>query len=213
MRRVTVPLAAAGALLVLGACTPIVTHPPRVEPGLAFGGVAGVNVVGLASGSGASATHLAPIHPYLRYGWRPASDRWGALVEVGLAPTGLRTDLFTQLATSQEAADFGVGVIVGATEKMPYFQWGRSSPEGWGWYFTQGLAFLAETGFLNPDDRPRSVLWMPGYTRSRAGRRADVRWNFTAGIGGQEMTVCEPCRREVSKVFIGIVAVVVELHR
>lgn len=206
-------VAATAALLVACGCTPIVTHPPRVEPGLAIGAVAGVNVVGLASGAGASSAHLAPVHPYVRYGWRSDPERWGALVEVGLPPTGPRADLYAQVPTGAGAIDAGVGMVAGATETMPYVQWGRTDAQGRGWYLTQGLAFMAETGLLSPDDRPRGILWMPGYTRVRAGRKADVRWNFTAGLGAQETTVCEPCRTRMEKVLVGMFAIVLELHR
>ena len=128
---------AAAALLGLVACAPVVTHGPRVAPGLSVGLTSGVAPATVCD----SCAGMFPAMGVV--------GRWGFIardpgvpsvqVGVGLKLGDVEGDVYVQ-APSDGAAAYGAGVMATGYFVMPYVQWGLDRPDGTGFYTTQGFA-------------------------------------------------------------------------
>jgi hypothetical protein len=165
---------AAAALLGLVACAPVVTHGPRVAPGLSVGltsGVAPATVCDSCAGM------LPAMGVVGRWGFT-AGDPGRPSVQVGL---GLKLgdvegDLYVQ-APSDGAAAYGAGVMATGYFVMPYVQWGLDRPSGTGFYTTQGFAVGTHSvGGLQHErmayDEILPRFWSPAFAVRLGGRRA-----------------------------------------
>ena len=135
-------ITAAIVLLVLPACAPMVTHAPRVDPGLT-----GVLTLGVPRDLCDSSCTMDLIPQYgfgMRYGRAPSGNRpgysLGATLSLGLISS--EADIYLQAPLPSERWAAGAGVLAAQTHLMPYVQVGRSRADGSGWYTTQGLAVL-----------------------------------------------------------------------
>lgn len=138
----------AAALLsaALAACAPVVTHGPRVEPGLFVGGTAGLLLT--------RDTALAPDVvtpqwvPYARYGLagKPGGVAGSIALALGSAPESpVEADAYVQLPSPDAAWAFGAGVVASPALIMPYAQIGKSFGRGYEAYTTQ--AFMRRHDF------------------------------------------------------------------
>lgn len=171
------------ALLAAGACAPVVTHGPRVEPGLHAG-----LTVGLPLDSD-TATALAVLIPrwsaYGRFGVTGKPGGVAASLGLAYAPAengSLEGDLYLQGPARVPRLAYGAGLMGSAVYAMPYVQLGWVREDGSGLYSTQGVVqrgygrkylFLNDPGMGRTEVRPR--YWAPavGYRWSgRAGKRS-----------------------------------------
>lgn len=156
------------ALLLLcapAACTPIVTHGPRAEPGLQLTATGGLGYplcdiecetyLGNQNGIG------------LRYG-RPAENgRAGYSVggTLSLSVVSSDVDLYVQAPTAPAWAAGG-GVLLSVMHVMPYVQLGRMRADGAGFYTTQGVVWMpGRSDGYGMDYSPRAevkpIYWAP----------------------------------------------------
>ncbi|HEX8395565.1 MAG TPA: hypothetical protein VF665_24650 [Longimicrobium sp.] len=199
-RRSPFSAAAACALLCAApACSPVVTHGPRVDPGLTAYATGGGTLA--LCDSTVCATELIPqLGAGLRYG-RPADERrmgWSLGVTASLSVVSSDMDLYAQLPRRPGGVDAGAGVLLGGAYTMPYLQAGRIDEGGSGLYTTQGLAimsprpgsaqFMGGNGNDPVDARP--VYWAP--TVAYRGRLRDGAMSlYLSGAFGQT-TYTEP---------------------
>jgi len=220
---------AVAAFPALFACAPVVTHGPRVEPGLSLTLTGGIPrtlcstdcIAGVIPTFGAGA----------RYGWaaeapgRP-SFQLGALVPIW-DPVALELDPFVQ-APTRDAWAFGVGALASARHLLPYVEVGKLPPGGEGWYLSLGHAWLfadptrlvgiepgeGELGMAQP---PR--FWAPGvgvrlvreegssmtlYANASLGSYVDREAQYAPGGPPQPMPV--DVRKPVRVLMVGATA-------
>lgn len=148
-------LAGAALLLLLGpACAPVLSHGPRVEPGLFAGGTAGL----LPTQDSATAPEiLTPAWTsYLRYGFTGKTG--GAAGSLALSVgNGIEGDVYLQLPPRGEWA-YGAGTMASRGYVMPYVQFGRSFLHGHEVYTTQAYVRREDfNGRLGLDAGPSEV--------------------------------------------------------
>jgi hypothetical protein len=203
-------------LTCAAACAPVVTHGPRVEPGITFYGTFG----GTRSLCGREAcdTELVPQHGGgARYG-RAATDSTPGFSVGFTYSTGFvssEVDLYVQAPASPLGLDAGAGVLAAGSHVMPYVQLGRMRPDGSGWYTTQGFAFLAErdVGWAldEPVEQVTPRYWAPAVayrTRGRYGVHVYASGAFgSARVRTYEFDAPDPHteRQPVRAVLMGIV--------
>lgn len=165
---------AAAALLALSACAPVVTHGPRVAPGLSAGltsGVAPATVCDSCAGM------FSPPGAVARWGFVPSDPRRPSVqVGLGLKFGDAEADVYVQ-APSDGAAAYGAGVMATGYFVMPYVQWGLDRPDGTGFYTTQGFAVGTHSiDGLEHDELSRNRIfprfWSPALAVRLGGRRA-----------------------------------------
>jgi hypothetical protein len=118
----------------------MVTHPPRVEPGLHAGFTTGL---GVPNDSVLMLATTPQLGPYLRYGSR-RDDGWAGAATVAVnaaAEGGLHADLYAEAPARPGRRAHGGGVVVAGNYLMPYLQLGAQDERGSGWYVTQGFAW------------------------------------------------------------------------
>jgi len=171
--------AAAGSLLaLLGACAPVVTHGPRVEPGPHAGIAAGLLLAPESAGVPDAVT--PELAPYVRYGWAARPGGFGASLALSLDPNaesrGVGVDAYLQGPSGGSALAYGAGVTRSAGVVMPYLQAGRDLGRGYELYTTQGYVHRTRftekhVGILEErtaQARPR--YWAPSLAvRTRSG--------------------------------------------
>jgi hypothetical protein len=204
-----VPLACAAA------CAPVVTHSPRVEPGITVFGTMGGSR-SFCSLDECETILIPQLGGGARYG-RAATDSTpgfsvGFTSSIGFVSS--EVDLYVQ-APASLGLDAGAGVLAGGSHAMPYVQLGRMLPDGSGWYTTQGFAFLAERdvalGIDDPQVRVTPRYWAPAIAyRTRGQYGVHV---YASGAFGSARVVKEsydgsdpPTEREpVRAVLVGVV--------
>jgi hypothetical protein len=183
MRRMAPALVSAA----LAACAPVLTHGPRVEPGLFVGGTAGL----LLTRDTALSPHvLGPQWvPYARYGLagKPGGAAGSLALALGSGPESpVEVDAYVQLPSGGSQWAYGAGVVASPALTMPYAQVGKSLSRAYEVYTTQ--AFVHRRDFNErqvvllesapTEVRPR--YWAP----TLAIRRRSGRWGGSLQVTG-----------------------------
>jgi hypothetical protein len=180
---------AALPLALLNACAPVLTHGPRVEPGLYLGYTAGLTVAGdsLETPDVVTPEWL----PYARYGFR---GRPGGLAgSLALSPvpdveTTVQGDAYLQLPSRDPRWAYGAGVMGSRRFVMPYLQLGRRFSRGNEVYTTQ--AWVRRKDFMDTDifdesdtgeARPR--YWAPTLALRRRDGATGLSLQVTGAFG------------------------------
>lgn len=190
-------------LSLLGACAPVVSHSPRVEPGPSFG----VVLAARPCDSACSGREPVPAtSAVFRQGWT-REDGSGPAASFGLSIPGailfplVELDFYVQAPAAPSAPVFGGGVLLAIDHQMPYVQAGRVPPGGSGWYTTQGLATVTRS-----EGRGKAArYWSPAVAyRARAG---ELWWHLFVGggIGTQYPVADADPRRPLRFVMAGAV--------
>lgn len=192
VRRVPWPaLAAFGVALAGTGCAPIVTHGPRVEPGLTVYATGGAPQ--RLCDSTVCTTELIPqLGAGLRYG-RPATETaagWSVGLTASSSVISSDVDVYGQLPRGTGGVEAGGGILLGGAYTMPYVQAGRLGPDGSGFYTTQGLAWMyprpPEIRFdtYSGVETVEPLYWAPtvAYRHARRGRVIHV---YLAGAFGR----------------------------
>ncbi|MBB4638857.1 hypothetical protein [Longimicrobium terrae] len=157
-------------VLLVPACIPVVTHAPRVHPGLAVGTVAAIATDPVLTGevrTGQSTVTpvIAPSSVFARVGWTPDNSGVPLPVSLGVSvPIALpfsvmhpEADAYVQLSpASHPTLAAGAGVLLSRSYTTPYAQIGRDLDDDVSLYTTQSVAF-----FHGGDRAPDATLWMP----------------------------------------------------
>lgn len=152
---------------VSAGCLPMVTHGPQVENAVSGGLTAGLHAgPKYDMGDWVDWPAVVPsIGLNLNRGWRAEQPDEGAFqisvhvpaLAVAAFPAGLlvtQADGYYQFpAKWTKDLDAGAGINLSWFHAMPYAQLGKISPEGNGWYTTQGFGAFAE------DDSNGYELW------------------------------------------------------
>jgi hypothetical protein len=164
----------------------MVTHPPRVDPGVYVG-----TTVGLVL-PGDSLVRLAmtpQLGPYARFADRSASG-WGGAGTVALVPaarTGVQVDLYLEAPARHRGWAHGAGVIAAGNYLVPYVQAGQQDSAGSGWYVTQGYAWRgyqdASVLIDAPGDQVRPRYWSSTLTGRRVRRGEAAELYLSASLG------------------------------
>lgn len=174
-------------LAAAGGCLPVVTHGPRVEPGLEAG-----LVLGWGWGSGLETPAVPntgytfavgpPWGAYARYGFTPEqfdiarAFHVGAFVPVMAAVPHTELDLYVEATARGSPHAAGAGVLASLDHVTPYVQYGRDVL-GLGVHTTQSVArFVGGTG-------PDATIWMPGV----AARRGGIQFFVQGGLGRERL--------------------------
>jgi hypothetical protein len=178
-----------GALLcaALAACAPVVTHGPRVEPGLFVGATGGLL---LTRDTALSPDVVTPQWvPFVRYGraGMPGGVAGSIALAWGSAPESpVEADAYVQLPSGGSEWAYGAGVVASPALLMPYGQIGKPVGRGYEVYTTQ--AFVRRNDFNDKrvvlveaaatEVRPR--YWAP----SLALRRRSAGMGFSLQVTG-----------------------------
>lgn len=174
------------ALALVSACAPIVTHGPRVDPGLTA--VATVGVPGQLCDSSCALELIPQYGLGLRYGREPLGRSPGYSVAgtLSAALASSELDVYVQAPLNTERWAAGAGVLAAMTHAMPYVQLGEFRRSGW--YTTQGLAMLvtrpedmAFFGGGGEDVRP--VYWAPTLAYRAYNRRGALHVYVSGAFG------------------------------
>ncbi|HEU0299213.1 MAG TPA: hypothetical protein VFR37_07155 [Longimicrobium sp.] len=186
-------------LLAPAACAPIVTHGPRVEPGLHFTGTLGV--ARNACDTACSLDILPQIGMGARYG-RAADDGRPGYSVAGTLALGLvssELDAYVQAPTSPSWAAGG-GLLLSPAHVMPYLQAGRVEEDGSGLYTTQGFAVLASRERVFDIDEDLEVApryWAPTLAYRAAYRGGAIHVYLSGAVGWMDVRAVEgQSRRE-----------------
>lgn len=160
-----IPKVAFAALCVLGACSPVVTHSPRVRPGPEVTLTAGT-IRELCDTPCDHGGVLPRFGAGARVGWL-SRDSAGIGVLAGVAFPAFdlsspEIEVYLQPPAGPRAPVGGIGALVSTHYAMPYAQIGYDPPTGPGAYAT-----LAHTWFFS---HPQWVSDTPGDTTYRAPR-------------------------------------------
>jgi hypothetical protein len=187
------------ALTLLGGCMPLVTHGPRVEPGLWTGSTGGFRLGSMLEGEvealGGSYAVRPPNGFFARYGMEGGDGAPGMLVGVHLPfliPLSVvhpELDAYVQLTPTEERGYAGgAGMLVSPSHLMPYVQAGTSFSERTSWYTTHGVAVHGWAG-----NGPRALLWTPALTwrkarlvQSALERRRSATHYYVQAVVGRE---------------------------
>jgi hypothetical protein len=203
-------------LLACAACAPVVTHSPRVEPGITLYGTMG-STRSLCSQETCDTDLVPQMGGGARYG-RVATDStpgFSAGFTYSAGVESSEVDLYVQAPASRLALDAGAGVLAAGTHVMPYVQLGRMQPDGSGWYTTQGFAFLGErvAGLIldEPYEEVTPRYWAPTIAYRTRGRYG-VHVYASGAFGSARVTLHEPDepdprteRQPVRAVMMGVV--------
>lgn len=197
------------------ACAPVVTHSPRVEPGITLYGTMG-GTRSLCSQETCETDLVPQMGGGARYG-RAATDStpgFSAGFTYSMGFISSEVDLYVQ-APSSLGLDAGAGVLASGSHAMPYVQLGRMQADGSGWYTTQGFAVLAQrqVGWTLDDPllqvTPR--YWAPAIAYRTRGRYG-VHVYASGAFGSARVTTHDPDeagptteRQPVRSVMMGVV--------
>jgi hypothetical protein len=124
----------------LAACAPVLTHGPRVEPGLFLGGTGGLL---LTRDTALAPDVVAPQWaPYARYGLagKPGGVAGSLGLALGSSPESpVEADAYIQLPSGDTDWAYGTGVVASPALAMPYVQVGKSFARGYEVYATQAF--------------------------------------------------------------------------
>ncbi|HEX8317141.1 hypothetical protein [Longimicrobium sp.] len=198
------------------ACAPVVTHSPRVEPGVTLYGTMGGSR-SLCSQEACDTDLVPQMGGGARYG-RVATDSTpgfsvGFTYSAGFISS--EVDLYVQAPASQLDLDAGAGVLAAGSHVMPYVQLGRMRPDGSGWYTTQGFAWMAERAIGWTLDDPLVQVtpryWAPAIAYRTRGRYG-VHVYASGALGSARVTTHDPDesaprteRQPVRAVLMGVV--------
>jgi hypothetical protein len=214
--------ACSGLLLASAvACAPIVTHGPRVEPGVTGYLTAG-GEKSLCSPE-ACETNLVPqLGAGLRYGWAATDSTIGfsAGFTYSTAYVSSELDLYVQAPGSPSGLAAGAGVLAAGSHAMPYVQLGRMRPDGSGWYTTQGYAVLGRRQihevFDDGDQTVEPRYWAPTVAYRTPGPYG-VHFYVTGAFGTAEARIYDSggtgMRTERQPVRAVMTGVVVDVRR
>ncbi|HEX8392064.1 MAG TPA: hypothetical protein VF665_06890 [Longimicrobium sp.] len=177
---------------LLPACIPVVTHTPRVDPGLTVGVVAGYATDPVLDGeihTGQSTVTpvVGPNSVYARLGWTTQNSSAPFPFSLGVShPITLpffafhpEVDAYAQLSpVASRWFAAGAGVLVSPSYTTPYAQFGRDLDEGVSVYTTQSVAF-----FRGGDRAPDATIWMP----AAAAKFSDYSVFLQAGVGRERL--------------------------
>jgi hypothetical protein len=200
------------ATTVLGGCMPLVTHGPRVEPGLWTGSTSSFRLGSLLDEEvevlGRSFAVRPPNGFFARYGMERREQ--GAPILVGihlpfLIPFSVihpELDAYVQLSPVDETAyAAGAGMLASPSHLMPYAQAGGTLSERTSWYTTQGVALHGYAG-----SGPRAIIWAPAFSWRKARleqsalmRRRSATHYFVQGGFGREWVDVDGGPREVRR--------------
>jgi hypothetical protein len=207
---------AVALLACAAACAPVVTHGPRVEPGVTLYGTMG-GTRSLCSQETCDTDLVPQMGGGARYG-RAATDSTPGFSVGFTYSTGFissEVDLYVQAPASRVGLDAGAGVLAAGSHAMPYVQLGRMRPDGSGWYTTQGFAFLAQRQIGWTLDDPLVQVtpryWAPAIAYRMAGRYG-VHVYASGAFGSARVTTQDPGeadprteRQPVRSVLMGVV--------
>ena len=186
MRRMAPALLSAA----LAACAPVLTHGPRVEPGLFVGGTAGL----LLTRDTALSPHVLTPQwvPYVRYGraGKPGGVAGSLALAWGSSPQSpVEADAYVQLPSGDSKWAYGAGVVASPALLMPYGQIGKSVGGGYEVYTTQ--AFVRRNDFNDrqvvlveaaaTEVRPR--YWAPSLALRRRSEGLGFSLQVTGAFG------------------------------
>jgi len=179
---------AAFVLLVLalaGACAPVVTHAPRVEPGSVVGATVSIRPRACTAvcPDGDPDEPAPALGGFFRHGWVPAdSTRPSFLVGVFVPVVYFfplaELDLYAQAPARAKAPVYGGGLLLSATHLMPYAQLGRTPPGGAGFYTTQGVAWHFGEG-----EADHALYWAPSLAYRFTSLERNVHVYVSGGVG------------------------------
>ena len=183
----TLRAALALVLSFAGACAPVVTHAPRVEPGSAVGLTLSVRP-GACTGvcpDGDPDEPAPAIGGFFRHGWVPADSTRpsflvGVFVPFGFALSLAELDVYAQAPARAKAPVFGGGLLLSAQHLMPYVQLGRTPPGGAGLYTTQGAAWHFGGG-----ESDRALYWVPSLAYRFTSLERNVHFFVSGGVGSR----------------------------
>ncbi len=175
------------ALLLLAlapACAPVLTHGPRVEPGLFAGSALGLLI---GQDTATAPDVITPAWtPYARYGFtgKPGGVAGSLALSVG---NGVEVDAYLQLPARREWA-YGGGVMTSADYVMPYVQAGQTFGRGYEVYTTQ--AYVRRSDFTDSsvglDGGPSEVrprYWAPSLALRRRQGSFAASLELTGAVG------------------------------
>jgi len=134
----------------VSACAPLLTHGPRVVPGVHIGIHSGLTLMSTDSLPSKRIPGLnAGVH--LAYGWRVRQDSaWGMRVAAQLGLYGRALDLYAEFPVAPFGSSHtGAGVFVQHFSRygaMPYVMTGWTRADGTVLYAGQGLGFIPTAG-------------------------------------------------------------------
>ncbi len=197
-------------LLAPAACAPIVTHGPRVEPGVYLTGTGGV--ARHLCDSTCSLDILPQLGIGARYGRPAEGGRVGYSIGGTLASSLVSSDLdaYLQLPTSPSWAA-GAGVLLSPMHVMPYVQVGQTEADGSGWYTTQGFALMAlrlRTWHIDETVEVAPRYWSPTVAYRAALRHSAFHVYLSGALGWTDVEDSEgggSRRRPVRMLMAGVV--------
>lgn len=174
------------AALALSGCAPMVTHPPRTDPGVHLGWTGGLD---LPSDSAVRLAMTPMAATYLRVADRLGGG-WGISGTLAAslgARGGVHGDLYAEVPSRSPGWAHGAGVVAAGNYLMPYLQVGRQDSTGSGWYTTHGYAWRgfqeASADLFGASDDVRPRYWTSTLTARRQGRRGAREAYLSAAVG------------------------------
>lgn len=195
-------------LFAPAACAPMVSHGPRVEPGLHLTGTFGV--ARDLCDTACSLEILPQIGMGARYGRAAEGGRAGysvgGTIAVGLVSSEL--DGYVQLPTSPSWAA-GAGVLLSPSYVMPYVQAGHVGEDGSGFYTTQGFAVLAprpREWTLDEEVEVSPRYWAPTLAYRAAQHDGAIHVYLSGALGWMDIPVSggDPRREPVRLLMSGL---------
>ena len=173
-------------MVLLGACAPVVTHGPRVQPGLEVT-VTGGTLRALCDSPCGEGDLVPRLGFGGRYGWA-ASDSGGVGVMAGIAFPAVdlaspELDVYVQAPAGPRSPVFGLGGLVSPRYVMPYAQLGWDLPASLAVYGTVGYSWFFESPAWAWLDPPDSAYRAPRYFAPSLSVRLPTR------RGGDAMTL------------------------
>lgn len=175
------------------ACLPVVTHPPRVQPGIAVGVVAGYSTVPvlegeISTGESTVTPVTGPSNVFARAGWTPETSGVPVPLSLGVSlPITLpfatffpELDAYAQLSpSSSRTLAAGGGILLSPAYTTPYAQFGWDLDNEVTVYTTQSVAF-----FRGGDRAPDATIWMPTATV----KMSEYSFFLQAGVGTERLS-------------------------
>jgi hypothetical protein len=154
--------------LLTAACSPVVTHGPRVDPGVRVTGTLGT--IRPLCDSGCADEVLPAWSVGARYGF-PSSDPSRPAAQVGISvpafdPGSPEADLYVQGPGRTGPTAYGIGVLSSPRHLMPYAQIGHMPARGMGWYVTPAYTWSftdEDLNVLDGDNGSSDYIRRPHY--------------------------------------------------
>jgi hypothetical protein len=191
-------------LLAPAACAPIVTHGPRVEPGLHATGTFGV--ARSACDTACDIEVLPQIGIGARYGRAAEGGRVGYSIggTIALRIESSDLDAYLQLPTAPNWAAGG-GVLLSPMHLMPYVQAGAVDADGSGFYTTQGFTVMAprpKDWWIEEEVDVAPRYWAPTLAYRAAHRDGALHVYVSGMLGWMDVPAGEGSRREPVRVLM-----------